>query len=196
MQKGASQTAVLSASTNQHTYSYDPYGTAVLTHQQTGNENEANPYLFKSGIQDHATGLVKFGIRWYNPVAGAWTQQDTLDAPLDPANANRYAFAAGDPINGADPTGRSIAGAITDGLIGAAAATVTAVACVGAPVIGCLAAGAIVGGTLGAVAGGTVASIEGGNAAEGALEGGITGTISGGLGGAGVAGVSAIVGAE
>lgn len=30
-----------------------------------------------------------------------------MDAPLDPSNANRYAYAADDPINGSDPTGRN-----------------------------------------------------------------------------------------
>ena len=43
--------------------------------------------------------------RWYNPTTGTWTQQDTLDHPLDPANANRYAYAGDDPINGSDPSG-------------------------------------------------------------------------------------------
>lgn len=60
----------------------------------------ANPFTFKAGIEDIASGLVKFGRRWYNPYIGAWTQQDTLDSPLDPANGNRYAYAASDPING------------------------------------------------------------------------------------------------
>ena len=72
---------------------------------------------------------MKFGLRWYDATAGTWTQQDTLDAPLDPANANRYAYAAGDPINGSDPTGQinntdcALAGAglalATVGLVGA-----------------------------------------------------------------------------
>lgn len=35
---------------------------------------------------------------WYDAAVGRWTQQDTLDAPLDPTNANRYMYAGGDPI--------------------------------------------------------------------------------------------------
>jgi RHS repeat-associated protein len=88
---------------------YDPYG--VGTFSGSGNGNSQNPYTFKGGIQDRATGLIKFGIRWYNPTTGTWTQEDTLDAPLDPSNANRYAFAGDDPINGFDPSGESSFGA-------------------------------------------------------------------------------------
>ena len=52
---------------------------------------------------------------------GTFTQQDTLDAPLDPANANRYAYAGNDPINNTDPTGR-----LTDAQGEAASAVVCA----------------------------------------------------------------------
>ena len=87
-----------------------------------------NPYLFKGGIQDRTTGWVHYGARWYNPGTGRWTQQDTLDNPLDPANANRCAYAGDDPINNLDPTGNSpgsdvcytefvIEGLLVDGVI-------------------------------------------------------------------------------
>lgn len=93
--------------TNAWNTSYDPYGTQYLNSGGAGVGYTENPYAFKGGVQDRATGLVKFGIRWYNPITGTWTQQDTLDAPLDPVNGNRYQFAGGDPINGSDPSGRA-----------------------------------------------------------------------------------------
>ena len=80
--------------------------------------------MFKAGIQDRVTGWVKYGQRWYSPTLGRWTQQDTRDAPLNPKNANRYAFAACDAINNSDPSGRdtcSQSGATTAAL-GVAAA--------------------------------------------------------------------------
>jgi RHS repeat-associated protein len=78
----------------------------TLTAGGTGGGYQQNPYLFKGGIQDRTTGLVKFGGRWYNPTTGTWTQQDTLDTPLNLANANRYAYAGNDPINNLDPSGQ------------------------------------------------------------------------------------------
>ena len=86
-------------------YDYDPYGVPTLTADSGGLGTSQNPYAFKAGIQDRTTGWVKFGVRWYNPTTGRWTQQDPIDLPLSPGNANRYAFAACDPINGSDPSG-------------------------------------------------------------------------------------------
>ncbi|WP_165971288.1 RHS repeat domain-containing protein [Microbacterium oleivorans] len=97
-----------------YTYTYDPFGLPTLTYNSGGTGQTQNPFLFKGGIQDRATGWVHFGNRWYNPTLGRWTQQDTLDAPLDPANANRYAYAGCDPINNADPTGLNCSKAIGD----------------------------------------------------------------------------------
>ena len=89
---------------------YSPYGAQNVTAGSTSDEWVQNPYGFKNGNRTDNGVLVKFGMRWYLAITGTWTQRDTLDAPLDPKNANRYGYAGGDPINGSDPTGRLTAG--------------------------------------------------------------------------------------
>jgi RHS repeat-associated protein len=98
---------VLSTSFNTTSYAlqFDPYGAATQTAGGTNGGTTQNPYSFHAGLQDRATGYIKFGARWYDPATGTWTQQDTYNAPLSPGNANRYAYAGGDPINASDPTG-------------------------------------------------------------------------------------------
>ncbi|THE18939.1 hypothetical protein E1J17_03555 [Kocuria rosea] len=107
-------------------YEYDPYGVPTLTEDSGGYGTVMNPYQFKGGLHDRNTNWVKFGHRWYSVEWGRFSQQDTLDAPLDPANANRYAFAANDPINNSDPLGLysweefwgSTVGEVTKGIMG------------------------------------------------------------------------------
>ncbi|MEC5182548.1 RHS repeat-associated core domain-containing protein [Arthrobacter sp. CG_A4] len=112
-------------------YDYDPYGVPTLTADSGGLGTSQNPYTFKAGIQDRTTGWIKYGQRWYNPTLGRWTQQDTLDTPLNPANANRYAFAANDPINNSDPLGLDAGGCflgwlgLTAGVVGIIGAAAT-----------------------------------------------------------------------
>lgn len=98
------------------------------------------------------TGWVKYGQRWYNAGTGRWTQMDTLDAPLDPANANRYAYAANDPINNADPLGLwigDLAGEVIGTAVGGAFGFLVAGAAagftagIGAPIAGGVAAGCV-----------------------------------------------------
>lgn len=74
--------------TNSFTYTYNPWGMQTLTASESGNGATQNPYAFHGGIKNKGSGLVKFGNRWYNPVTGTWTEQNTLDAPLDPVKAN------------------------------------------------------------------------------------------------------------
>jgi len=88
-------------------YTYDPFAVDYSYGNPGGTLDTQNPYTYKGGIVDKTSYLVHFGNRFYNQYYGTWTQQDTLDAPLDPSNANRYAYAGDDPINGQDPSGGS-----------------------------------------------------------------------------------------
>ena len=50
--------------------------------------------------------MYKFGVRYYDPTLGRWTQQDPLGGSLfDPSTGNRYIYANDDPTNLTDPTG-------------------------------------------------------------------------------------------
>ena len=65
-----------------------------------------NPYQYASGYTDSATGLIQFGLRYYQPATGRWTQQDPLAGSLfDPSTGNRYAYVNDDPTNLTDPSG-------------------------------------------------------------------------------------------
>ena len=68
-----------------------------------------------------STGYVHDGARWYNPATGAFTTQDTNSYLANPANGNRYAYAADNPANYTDPTGHSILGCIASVVGGVAA---------------------------------------------------------------------------
>ncbi|MBE7195902.1 MAG: RHS repeat-associated core domain-containing protein, partial [Gordonia polyisoprenivorans] len=131
---------------------FDPYGTPTLTAGGTGNGYTQNPFQFSGGVQDRATGWVKYGARWYNPATGRWTQQDTLDAPLSPSNANRYAYAGGDPINNLDPIGTITACGAVSTIIGLAGGTIGLVAFIGASIVSGGTVAALVFAALGAFA--------------------------------------------
>jgi RHS repeat-associated protein len=51
------------------TYTYDPYGNTIAT---TGT----TPWQYAGGYHDSATGLYKFGARYYNSLYARWTQLD------------------------------------------------------------------------------------------------------------------------
>ncbi|WP_141399128.1 RHS repeat-associated core domain-containing protein [Curtobacterium sp. 'Ferrero'] len=118
--------------------SYDAYGAETVTAGSTSAQWLQNPYGYKTGLRSSNSdaGLTKFGYRWQSASTGQWLERDTLDAPLDPRNGNRYGFVAGDPVNQFDPTGQYDLWAAT--VTGAATA-------VGSGVGGCI-AGGIVGG--------------------------------------------------
>ena len=84
---------------------FDPYGARHEVYAPS-DRDKFDPFRYRFGLVDRGgTGRFLFGVRWYDPHQGVWTQQDSLDAPLDPVNANRYGYAGGDPVNNWDPAG-------------------------------------------------------------------------------------------
>ncbi|MYW00357.1 RHS repeat-associated core domain-containing protein [Streptomyces sp. SID3343] len=98
-------TATLDPTTKTRTSSttYDPFGQITT---QTGPK----PGLgYQGAWTDPTTGHVNMASRWYDPTNGGFDSRDTwtLD-PTPSGNANRYAYAGGDPLTNTDPTGHFI----------------------------------------------------------------------------------------
>jgi len=92
------------------------FGEAVVLHATI-----ANPWRLAGQYRDDETGLHYNLARYYHPGMGRYL---TFDPAFDPSGGgNYYCYAAGDPINGSDPTGEilPIVAAI---LIGAAVGVV------------------------------------------------------------------------
>lgn len=175
---GSPAALITTANSTAFTDKFDPYGAPELTEDSGGLGTRQAPFIFTGGLNDRTTGWVLNGARYYDPAEGRWTQHDTLDAPLDPGNANRYAYAANNPVNYVDPTGRISASQILQGISYAATAAGWIATASGA--------GAPVGIALSAV--GTAADVgasllEGDS--DGAVLAGTFGLASGGLGVAG-----------
>jgi RHS repeat-associated protein len=77
---------------------YDAFGN-VLQDSNPGFQ----PFGFAGGLYDAATGLVRFGARDYDAVAGRWTAKDPIG--FSGGDGNLYAYSANNPVNLADPTG-------------------------------------------------------------------------------------------
>lgn len=79
---------------------YDELGRVV------GDSNPGfQPFGFAGGLHDPDTGLIRFGMRDYDPEAGRWTARDPLG--FAGRDTNLYAYAHGDPVNFVDPDGRA-----------------------------------------------------------------------------------------
>ncbi len=79
---------------------YDAFGVPTYTGPQTAG---FIPFGYASGHYDPATGLVRMGVRDYDPATGRFTAKDP--AGFAGGYASLYAYAGGDPVNQVDPTG-------------------------------------------------------------------------------------------
>lgn len=60
------------------------------------------PFGYAGGLYDPDTGLVRFGIRDYDPSIGRWTCKDPIGLSDGP---NVYAYCGNEPLNRIDPNG-------------------------------------------------------------------------------------------
>ncbi|WP_149401827.1 RHS repeat-associated core domain-containing protein, partial [Dictyobacter arantiisoli] len=82
-------------------YDYDPFGGIS---SQSGTVS--NPWQYAGGYYDSTTGLTKFGIRYYDPQFGRWTQATPIGGSLQEAlKANPYVYADNSPVNETDTSG-------------------------------------------------------------------------------------------
>ncbi len=82
-------------------WAYDAWGARTAA---SGGETG---YGFDGERQDPVTGLVFLRSRWYAPDTGRFLTPDRAGAESsDPRSLHRYAFAYGNPLNRADPSGR------------------------------------------------------------------------------------------
>src|SRR5438477_8463401 len=92
---------------------YDAFGNVVAD----SNPAFDLPIGFAGGLADGATGLVRFGLRDYDPAAGRWAARDPI--LFAGGQTNLYAYVGNDPINFRDPSGLfCIEGSAYDGVGG------------------------------------------------------------------------------
>jgi len=78
---------------------YDSFGNII----GDSNASFALPFGFAGGLHDRDTGLVRFGLRDYDPDIGSWTAKDPIG--FKGGDVDLYGYCVNDPINFIDPTG-------------------------------------------------------------------------------------------
>jgi RHS repeat-associated protein len=94
---------------------YDSYG---------GIRSDSNPSLFlpigfAGGLSDPVTGLVRFGLRDYDPGTGRWTARDPF--LFRSGQANLYEYVGDSPVSNRDPLGLLCVGAEAYDIVGGGA---------------------------------------------------------------------------
>lgn len=78
---------------------YDSFGNVL----SDSNPVFTVPFGFAGGLHDRDTGLVRFGLRDYDPTIGKWTAKDPID--FHGGDVNLFNYVVADPINKKDPHG-------------------------------------------------------------------------------------------
>jgi RHS repeat-associated protein len=87
-------------------FNHDAFGRVVADSDPGAPQSDASfalPIGFAGGIEDPVTGLVRFGLRDYDPAAGRFAERDPTLFTGSPLGL--YAYAAGDPVDNRDPSG-------------------------------------------------------------------------------------------
>jgi RHS repeat-associated protein len=77
---------------------YDAFGVII---QDTNPEFQ--PFGFAGGLNEQASGLIRFGVRDFDPASGRWTAKDPAFFGIGVASL--YEYSTADPVNVTDPTG-------------------------------------------------------------------------------------------
>ncbi len=80
-------------------YLYDPFGRVIAS---SGFMADVNLYRFSSKEAHENSGLISYGLRFYDPSLQRWLNGDPLK---EGGGINLYRFCGGDPINAIDPWG-------------------------------------------------------------------------------------------
>ena len=96
------------------TWDYDAFGAPT-----GGSGTLELPVGYAGGIADSVTGLVRFGLRDYEPESGRWTARDPV--LYEGGQDNLYAYVNGNPVSSRDPLGLWCIGAAAYGGIGGGA---------------------------------------------------------------------------
>jgi RHS repeat-associated protein len=63
------------------------------------------PFGFAGGLTDSLAGLIKFGVRNYDPMVGRWISKDPV--LFEGGDVNLYAYCASSPVAWVDPVGKA-----------------------------------------------------------------------------------------
>ncbi len=81
---------------------YDSFGNIITD----SNQGFTVPFGFAGGLQDRDTGLVRFGLRDYDPDTGRWTSKDPIG--FAGGDIDLYGYVENDPVNWVDPFGLEV----------------------------------------------------------------------------------------